>query len=59
MDRCFVFQDKLASLVGNPGLGNVLAMAGIAIPLTSISSVQLALLRGILILRHYSFLDCA
>ena len=40
-----VFQDKLASLVGNPGLGNVLAIAGIAIPLTSISSVQLALLR--------------
>lgn len=40
-----IFQDKLASLVGNPGLGNVLAIAGMAIPLTSISSVQLALLR--------------
>ena len=39
------FQDKLASLVGNPGLGNVLAIAAMAIPLTSISSVQLALLR--------------
>lgn len=41
----FIFQDKLASLVANPGLGSVLAIAGIAIPLTSISSVQLALLR--------------
>lgn len=40
-----IFQDKLASLVGNPGLGNVLAIAGMAIPLMSISSVQLALLR--------------
>ena len=55
----FVFQDKLASLVGNPGLGNVLAMAGIAIPLTSISRYSLHCLEGILILRHYSFLDCA
>lgn len=41
----FSFQDKLANLVGNPGLGNVLAIAGIAIPLTSLSSVQLALLK--------------
>lgn len=40
-----VWRDNLASLVGNPGLGLVLAVAGIAIPLTSISSVQLALLR--------------
>ena len=40
-----VWRDNLASLVGNPGLGFVLAVAGIAIPLTSISSVQLALLR--------------
>lgn len=40
-----IWRDNLASLVGNPGLGLVLAVAGIAIPLTSISSVQLALLR--------------
>lgn len=40
-----IWRDNLASLVGNPGLGFVMAVAGIAIPLTSISSVQLALLR--------------
>lgn len=40
-----IWRDNLASLVGNPGLGLVLGVAGMAIPLTSISSVQLALLR--------------
>lgn len=40
-----VWRDSLASLVGNIGLGSVLAVAGVAIPLTSISSIQLALLR--------------
>lgn len=40
-----IWRDNLASMVGNPGLGFVLAVAGMAIPLTSISSVQLAILR--------------
>ena len=35
-----VFREQLASLVGNPGLGHVLVIACISLPLTSFSSIQ-------------------
>ncbi len=38
-----LFRDELAALVGNPGLGNVLVIACISLPLTSFSSIQKAL----------------
>ena len=37
-----VFNQPLAALVGNEGLGNVLVVASISLPLTSFSSIQLA-----------------
>ena len=37
-----LFNDKLAELVGNPGLGNVIIIASVSIPLTSFSSIQTA-----------------
>lgn len=40
-----VFRDKLASIVGNPGLGNVIAIACVQLIFTSISSIQAALFR--------------
>ncbi len=40
-----LFRDQLATLVGNPGLGNVLALACVQLPLTSFSSIQMALYR--------------
>lgn len=40
-----IFRDKIAILVGNPGLGNVLAIACIQLILTSFSSIQMALYR--------------
>lgn len=40
-----VFRDQLASLVGNPGLGNVIVIACLQLPLTSFSSIQMALYR--------------
>jgi len=40
-----LFSNQLAALVGNPGLGNVLAIASIQLPLTSFSSIQMALYR--------------
>lgn len=40
-----VFADPLAALVGNPGLGHVLSIACISIPLASFSSIQMALYR--------------
>lgn len=40
-----LFRGQLASLVGNPGLGNVIAIACIQLPLTSFSSIQMALYR--------------
>lgn len=40
-----IFRNIIAALVGNPGLGNALAIAGISIPLISISSLQMALFR--------------
>lgn len=40
-----LFCEQLATLVGNPGLGNVIAIACIQLPLTSFSSIQMALYR--------------
>lgn len=40
-----VFRNQLAVAVGNPNLGFALSVAGLAIPMTSVSSIQLALLR--------------
>lgn len=37
-----LFCDKIAILVGNPGLGHVIAIASISLPLTSFSSIQMA-----------------
>lgn len=41
----FVLRESIASVVGNPGLGNVIAIACITLPLTSLSSIQMALYR--------------
>jgi len=41
----FIVRDKIASLVGSPGLGNAIAIAGVSIPLTAFSSIQSARLR--------------
>ncbi len=38
-----IFADHLASMVGNPGLGHVLTIACISIPLAAFSSIQMAL----------------
>lgn len=38
-----VFAEPLAVLVGNPGLGNVLIIACVSIPLAAFSSIQMAL----------------
>lgn len=38
-----LFAEPLATLVGNPGLGNVLIIACVSIPLASFSSIQMAL----------------
>lgn len=38
-----IYSEKLSVLVGNPGLGNVLTIACISIPLTAFSSIQMAL----------------
>lgn len=38
-----IFADPLAALVGNPGLGNVLIIACVSIPLAAFSSIQMAL----------------
>lgn len=40
-----VFADPIASLVGNPGLGYVLIIACVSIPLAAFSSIQMALYR--------------
>lgn len=37
-----LFRDPIASLVGNPGLGYVLSVAALSLPLTSFSSIQMA-----------------
>lgn len=38
-----IFADPLAAMVGNPGLGHVLAIACVSIPLAAFSSIQMAL----------------
>lgn len=40
-----VFREQIAAAVGNPGLGNVIAIACIQLLLTSFSSIQMALYR--------------
>lgn len=40
-----LFREQLAILVGNPGLGNVIAIACFQLTLTSFSSIQMALYR--------------
>lgn len=39
----YLFNDSLAKLVGNPGLGYVIVIASISIPLEAFSSIQMAL----------------
>lgn len=41
----FLFREELASLVGNAGLGHVLATAALSLPFTAFSSIQMALYR--------------
>ena len=38
----FIFKEPLAALVGNPGLGNVVAVASISLPMYAFSSIQMA-----------------
>lgn len=38
-----LFSEPLATMVGNPGLGNVLTIACVSIPLAAFSSIQMAL----------------
>ena len=40
-----VFRDPIASAVGNPDLGNVISIAGISMPLASLSTMQMARFR--------------
>lgn len=40
-----IFREPVATLVGSPGLGKAIAIAGISIPLTSFSSIQGARLK--------------
>lgn len=37
-----IFSENIAELVGNPGLGNVIVIAAISLPLTSFSSIQMS-----------------
>lgn len=41
----FIFREPLAVLVGNPGLGTVLAVAAISIPVNAITSIQMAIFK--------------
>lgn len=38
-----IFSESIATIVGNPGLGNVIAVSCMQLPLTSFSSIQIAL----------------
>jgi len=38
-----IFSEQIATMVGNKGLGNVITIAGLQLPLTSFSSIQMAL----------------
>lgn len=40
-----IFREPLATLVGSPGLGLVLTIASVSIPLASLSSIQMALFK--------------
>jgi PST family polysaccharide transporter len=40
-----IFDEQLATLVGNPGLGHVISIACIQLPITAFSSIQMALYR--------------
>src|SRR5690606_9598792 len=40
-----VFRESLAKTVGNPGLGNVIAISCVQLPIMSFSSIQMALYR--------------
>lgn len=40
-----IFNEPLATLVGNPGLGHVLTIACVSIPLAAFSSIQMALFK--------------
>lgn len=40
-----IFNEQIAALVGNPGLGIVIIVAGFSLPVTSFSSIQTALFR--------------
>lgn len=40
-----IFSEPLATLVGSPGLGNVLTIACVSIPLAAFSSIQMALFK--------------
>lgn len=40
-----IFCEPIATLVGNPGLGNVLTVACVSIPLAAFSSIQMALFK--------------
>lgn len=40
-----IFSEPIATLVGNPGMGKVIVIASVQLPLTSFSSIQLALYR--------------
>ena len=46
----FIFSSQLAAGVGNPGLGNVIYIGALILPLTSFSSIQVALFR-----KHLNF----
>ena len=41
----FLFRERIAEMLGNPGLGNVIAVAALSLPLTSFSSIQMARFR--------------
>lgn len=40
-----IFSDKLSIMVGNPGLGHVISIACMQLPMTSFSSIQMAIYR--------------
>ena len=48
----FIFRNEIASLVGNPGLGFVIAVACVILPITSFSSLQSAYFK-----RTFNFKD--
>lgn len=37
-----IFSNQISAMVGNPGLGNVIIIASLSLPLTSFSSIQMA-----------------